>query len=84
MDTRTLVAQIDKEIAALQQARAAIASLGDAAPAKRRGRPRKDAGVTPAVKTPKKRHTMSEAGKKAIAAAQKRRWAAQKKSAAKS
>lgn len=63
MDTESVVAQIDAEIAKLQQARAALL----------------DTGTTTKVKTakakPAKRRKMSAAGRKAIADAQRARWA---------
>lgn len=74
MDVTSLLAEIDSEIARLQQARAALVTLGGA---EKRvpGRPRKNEVAV----APKKR-TMSPEARARIAAAQKKRWAAQKKS----
>jgi hypothetical protein len=82
MDTATLISQIDAEIAKLQHARQTIAAIGTmGTPTKRRGRPAKNASSVPApVSIPKKRTLSAEARAK-IAAAQKRRWTAQKKAA---
>jgi len=72
--------EIDAEIAKLQRARTAIAMISAGSePAKRRGRPPKTYSFEPA--TPKKRRTLSSAARAKIAAAQRKRWAAQKKSA---
>ncbi len=85
MQTDSILDQIDKEITRLEQARALL--TGEARneqTLKRRGRAKgsKSSAVKESAavaKTP--RRTMSEAGKARIAAAQKARWAAQKKSA---
>ena len=80
MPTEKIIAAIDQQLALLQQARSLL--IEAAAPgltAKRRGRP-KTVEVVPAPNAPK--HTMSAEGKARIAAAQKARWAALKKSAA--
>jgi hypothetical protein len=71
MNTRDILGILDIEIARLQQARSTIAGLSSP---KRRGRP---AGFSVTTKAPKKR-TMSAAGRKRIAEAQRKRWAAQK------
>jgi len=70
-----ILAQIDKEIAQLQQARALLG--GGAAPAP------KKAAAAPAAKKPvkKKKRNLSPEGRKRIAEAVKRRWAEQKKAA---
>ena len=70
MNTRDILSAIDAEIARLQSARSLLTS---ATSGKRRGRPRasKSAGA------PKKR-TMSAAGRKRVAEAQRKRWANQK------
>jgi len=80
MGVSEILATIDHEIAQLQQARALLS--GSAAPVAKRkvGRPRKiDAAVTPAAKpAKKKKRNLSPEGRKRIAEAVKKRWAAQK------
>ena len=74
-----ILAAIDAEIAALQQARAFIVGAGATSTAKRGpGRPPK--GSTAAPKPVKKRNLTPE-GRARIAAAVKARWAKQKKAA---
>jgi hypothetical protein len=77
-----ILASIDSEIAQLQRARALLVGAA-ALPAKKRpGRPRKVvAAVAPAAAKPakKKKRNLSPEGRKRIAEAVKRRWAAQKK-----
>jgi Tfp pilus assembly protein PilP len=72
-----ILAQIDQEIAQLQQARALLA--GNSAPKVKRGpgRPPKSAAVPAA----KKKRNLTPEGRRRIAEAVKRRWAEQKKSA---
>jgi hypothetical protein len=80
MQTKDLLKAIDEEIVKLEQARALLMSSTDSEPAaKRRGRPK--GSVNRAAKTTKR--TMSAEGKARIAAAQKKRWAAQKRAATK-
>jgi hypothetical protein len=82
-----ILASIDSEIAQLQKARALIVG-GSALPAKKKpGRPRKVIALAaPAVAKPakekKKKRNLSPDGRKRIAEAAKRRWAAQKKATA--
>ena len=88
-----ILATIDHEIAQLQQARALLGGGAVAAPKKKVGRPRKivaapkKAAVVaakpakPAKK--KKKRNLSPEGRKRIAEAVKKRWAAQKAAAAK-
>jgi hypothetical protein len=84
MDISSIISDIDKQIAQLEAARAAIASINESSSAtstpvaKKRGRP---AGSTNAVKTVKKstKRVMSPEGRAAIAAAQAKRWAAKHK-----
>jgi hypothetical protein len=83
MQTNVILAEIDREIAQLQHARALLAG-DETAPSggKLRGRPKGSFTKTkPAVKTAPKagKRRMSAEGKARIAAAQKARWAAQKK-----
>jgi hypothetical protein len=76
MSIDTVIAGIDAEISRLEQARTLLAGTASPAP-KKRGRP---AGAVKAVAKPmKKKRTMSPEGRARIAAAQKARWAAQKK-----
>jgi hypothetical protein len=71
MSLNDILSTLDADIARLQQARALIASDGSRA----RGR-------KPATKRPAKaKRTISAAGRKAIADAQRKSWAAQKKAA---
>lgn len=81
MNVTALLSAIDSEIARLQQARTILTSNQ---PQKRRGRPpgsTNQKSVTSIASKPakKKRTTMSAAGRKRIAEAQRKRWAAQKK-----
>jgi hypothetical protein len=86
-----ILATIDLEIAQLQQARALLS--GGAAPAAKRapGRPRKTVAAAKksvvtapaAAKPAKKKRKLSPEGRKRIAEAVKKRWAAQKAAAAK-
>ena len=76
MSTNDLLKLIDSEIATLKQARAALTGkiMGKIV----RGRKCLQAGTA----KPKKTRKMSAEARARIAAAQKKRWAAQKKSAA--
>lgn len=65
-----ILKQIDSEIATLQSARSLLAGTGV-----KRGRPAK------VSKGPKKKRNLTPEGRKRIAEAVKRRWAAQKKAA---
>jgi hypothetical protein len=77
-----IIAELDAQIAKLQQARALLA--GTAAPATRTGpgRPKGSknaaARTSPAVSAPRKRK-LSPEGRKRIADAMKKRWAERKK-----
>lgn len=73
--TNEIVAAIDAEIARLQEARNAIARLSGLM---RRGRPSASASQTSATR---KKRALSAAAREKIAAAQRKRWAKQKKSA---
>ena len=78
MGVSEILAQIDREIAQLQQARALLAGGSAAAP--------KKAAKVPAAKTPakkKKKRNLTPEGRKRIAEAVKRRWAEQKKATGK-
>jgi hypothetical protein len=73
---------LDSEISRLQQARIALAGLS--AP-KRRGRPKATSTPSAGSPTPAKavKGTMSAAGRKRVAEAQRKRWAKQKAAAKK-
>lgn len=80
MGITEILATVDREIALLQQVRALLGGSATA-PKRRAGRPRKAAPV--AMKTPKKsKRRLTPEGRRKIAEAVKRRWAAQKKAAA--
>ena len=76
MGVSEILSQIDREIAQLQQARALLAGGSVAAP-------KKAAAVSVAKKPAKKKRNLTPEGRKRIAEAVKRRWAEQKKAAAK-
>jgi mono/diheme cytochrome c family protein len=83
MGVSEILATIDHEIAQLQKAKALLG--GGAAPAakKKAGRPKKAAAVAPvSTKPAKKKRKLSPEGRKRIAEAVKKRWAAQKTAAA--
>ena len=75
MGVSEILIQIDREIAQLQQARAL---LGGAVSTSKKG---KAVAVPAAKKTVKKKRNLTPEGRKRIAEAVKRRWAAQKKAA---
>lgn len=77
MGVSEILIQIDREIAQLQQARAL---LGGSSVAAKRGRP---AGAAKALAPERKKRNLTPEGRKRIAEAVKRRWAEQKKNAAK-
>lgn len=77
MEVKQIVAELEKEIARLKEARALLG--GEGTGAARRGRPRK---TTPAVRKTGKRRLTPE-GRKRISEALKRRWAARRKAAGK-
>lgn len=76
MSIANILAKIDQEIAQLQQARSLLA--GSAAPAAKRGRPKKNAPAAPSAKPAKKKRNLTPEGRARIAEAVKKRWAAQK------
>jgi hypothetical protein len=89
-----ILATIDQEIAQLQQARALLGGGAVAAPKKSVGRPKKVVAVAVAPKKAaapvaakpakkKKKRNLSPEGRKRIAEAVKKRWAAQKAAEAK-
>ncbi|MDR3750119.1 MAG: hypothetical protein P4K94_01405 [Terracidiphilus sp.] len=88
-----ILASIDHDIAQLQQARALLTGNAALAPKKAAGRPRKVTSVPEKAATDalaaaksskkKKKRNLSPEGRKRIAEAVKKRWAAQKAAAAK-
>ncbi|ADW71500.1 hypothetical protein [Granulicella tundricola] len=85
MQTNQIVALIDQEIAHLQQARALLTGSDEREETgKQRGRPKgslnKPTKVSGGVVPPTGKRSISEEGRARIAAAQKLRWAASKKS----
>jgi hypothetical protein len=78
MDTKQIIAELDTEIARLQEVKS-ILSAGTPTPAKT-NRGHNKAKTTPIRITAKKR-SMSPEGRARIAAAQKARWAKAKKAA---
>lgn len=78
-----ILAEIDRDIAQLMQARAVLSGSGLPVEKRKAGRPKKNA-VDVAVKPAKaKKRNISPEGRKRIAEAVKRRWAAQRKAAGK-
>jgi hypothetical protein len=75
MAIKELLAQIDAEIARLKQARSLLADGGK--PEIRRGRPKKGSEPATTGKPAKKKRNLTPEGRARIAAAVKRRWAAQ-------
>ena len=74
MGLSEILSQIDREIALLEQARALLSGNG--------AKPSKAASKVSAA-TPKKKRKLTPEGRKRIAEAVKRRWAEQRKAAAK-
>jgi hypothetical protein len=80
MNTKPLIADIDAQLAKLQQARTVLLAL-DSTPAK--GKPGRPKGSGAKKAAPKKRRKLSAEARAKIAAAQKKRWAAVRKTAGK-
>ena len=76
MGVSEILAQIDKEIAQLQQARSLLGG-------KVASTPRKSAAAPAAKKAAKKKRNLTPEGRKRIAEAMKRRWAERRKELAK-
>ncbi len=74
MGVSEILAQIDREIAQLQEARSLLGGGAVAAP-------KKAAAAPVAKKSVKKKRNLTPEGRKRIAEAVKRRWAEQKKAA---
>jgi len=80
MDVSKILAEIDAKIASLQQAREAIVSLEEDEPVKaKRGRPKGSGKKAKPAKAAVKKRNLTPEGRKRIAEAMKRRWAAQRK-----
>jgi hypothetical protein len=79
MAMNDIVAQIDAEIARLQQAKSLLAGTSpiSGSPAVRRGRPKQNAQVPAPSKPAKKKRNLSPEGRARLVEAVKRRWAAQ-------
>jgi hypothetical protein len=71
-----LIKEIDMEIARLKEARALLADTSGSEV--RRGRPKKSEEASLPAKSAKKKRSFTPEHRARIAAAQKRRWAAQK------
>lgn len=78
MEVKQIVAELEKEIGRLKEARALLA--GEGSGVRRRGRPARRAGTAP-KKSGSRRLTPE--GRKRISEALKRRWAARRKTTAK-
>jgi len=79
-----VLATLDSEIAKLRQARALLSGSAEPVVKRKAGRPRKDAAAVVVVAKPaKKKRKLSAEGRKRIAEAAKKRWAEQRKTAAK-
>ena len=78
MNTQNIIAEIDTEIARLEEAKRLLSNIGT--PKKGPGRPPKNIAPAAAAKT-KKRKPLSAAGRANIIAAQRARWAKAKKAA---
>jgi acyl-CoA reductase-like NAD-dependent aldehyde dehydrogenase len=94
MDVNRIVSELDAEIARLQKIRTALTGIGNttfAAGKGKRGRPKgsknlalaasADVAVKAAAKKSKTKRKLSPEGRKRIAEAMKRRWAAHRKEA---
>jgi hypothetical protein len=84
MTISDVLATLDSEIARLRQARALLSGVAAPAVKRKPGRPRKIAAVAPGTAKPaRKKRKLSPEGRKRIAEAARKRWAAQKAAAAK-
>lgn len=79
MEVSRIIAEIDSQIAKLQQARALLAGTTQSSAGRGPGRPKKTASKSA---TPRKRK-LSPEGRKRIADAMKKRWAERRKQNAK-
>jgi hypothetical protein len=78
MALKDIIAQVDAEIARLQQARSLLVAGTSLVPSVPRGRRRKNVDASPSALAAKKKRNLSPEGRARIAEAVKRRWAAQK------
>jgi hypothetical protein len=75
--TKSILFEIDAQIALLRQAKALLSSAGTTAIKRKPGRPSKPAAiVVPVVQEAKKRKKMSAEGRERVRQAQIKRWAA--------
>jgi len=80
--TKSILLEIDAQIALLRQAKALLSSAGTTAIKRKPGRPSKTAAiVVPVVQKEKKRKKMSAEGRERVRQAQIKRWAAVKQAA---
>ncbi|MGB7986612.1 MAG: hypothetical protein WCF54_15705 [Terracidiphilus sp.] len=80
--TKSILFEIDAQIALLKQAKALLSSAGTTAIKRKPGRPSKTAAiVVPVVQKAKKRKKMSAEGRERVRQAQIKRWAALRQAA---
>ena len=80
--TKSILTEIDAQIALLKQAKALLSSAGTTAIKRKSGRPSKTAAiVVPVVQKAKKRKKMSAEGRERVRQAQIKRWAAVRQAA---
>jgi hypothetical protein len=80
--TKSILFEIDAEIARLRQAKALLSSAGTTAIKRKPGRPSKTAAiVVPVAQKAKKHNKMSPEGRERVRQAQIKRWAALKQTA---
>jgi hypothetical protein len=80
--TKSILFEIDAQIALLRQAKALLSSAGTTAIERKPGRPSKTpAIVAPVAQKPKMRKKMSAEGRERVRQAQIKRWAAVKQAA---
>ena len=80
--TKSILAEINAEIARLMQAKALLSSAGTTAIKRKPGRPSKTAAiVVPGAQKAKKRKKMSAEGRERVRQAQIKRWAAVRQAA---
>ena len=80
--TKSILSEIDAQIALLRQAKALLSSAGTTAIKRKPGRPSKTASiVVPVAQKAMKRKKMSAEGRERVRQAQIKRWAAVKQAA---